>query len=79
MKISSDKQLNPELAAEVQGVRGLFVSAAEKSPLPDRFFVKPHPDRPAVIIRDTETDKEFIVSLCHYQGVRQFITEMFGE
>lgn len=79
MKITTDAGLNPKLANEVQGLRGMMLGAATKNPLPDRFVVEPHASRPAMIITDTVTGKTSTVPLFAYGEVRATLTDLFGE
>jgi len=76
--ISTDKQSNTQLAAQLAGVRGGMVAAAEAAPMPVRFDAVPHPDQRAMIITDIETGRSSTVALCHYRGVRETLSALFG-
>lgn len=76
---STDKHLNPRLADEVAGVRGALSQAAERVPIPRRFEVVDHPDRPAVIIVDTVTGRSVEMGLCDYYGARVLLATLFPD
>ena len=79
MENTSDKDLNPQLKEQVQGLRGGIVAQAHNRPIPDRFICEGHPDRPAVIITDSETGKQVTVPLFAYGEVRTTLSALFGE
>lgn len=76
--VSSDAQLNHELQAELGSLRGGVVAAAERLSIPERFTFEPHPDRPAMILKDKQTKRTSVVRLCHYLGVRETLADLFG-
>jgi hypothetical protein len=77
--ISTDKRMNPALKEEVTTMRGSILDQAEKSPLPDRFTLTNHPDRPAMIITDTQSNRSVTVSLFAYREVREALYTLFNE
>lgn len=79
MKIERDDEMNPRLRAEVQGLRGDMLGAAERVLLPGRFEVTPSPDVPALVIRDTTTGRTAEVPLYAYRAARQALSDLFGE
>ena len=78
MKIKSDKKLNPALAEEVQGVRGILVDSAESNPIPERFTVQASSEGPYMYIVDNETNRTSKVPLFAYGQTRRVLTELFG-
>jgi hypothetical protein len=56
-----------------------IVTAAEVTPLTDRFGVVEHATRPAMIVVDRMTGKATTVSLYAYGAVREALTELFGD
>ncbi len=64
---------------EVGELKGIVSQQAEKTYLPSRFKATNHPDRPAMIILDTETNKETTVGLYAYGEVRKVLNNLFGE
>lgn len=76
---AGDEKMNPELRAEVQGLRGSIVTQAEKTPLPSRFTSEPDPGRPAMIITDTASGRSTSVGLCDYFGAIQVLSMFFPE
>lgn len=69
--------MNPELKAEIQGVRGLIWSNMPKI-RNKRFEMAPHPDLPAVYIQDTKTGKiTEHIGLCNLHGAIQILNELF--
>jgi hypothetical protein len=76
-KVSTDDAMNPELKADIQGLRGLMFNN-----LPDlnpRFVYATHPNRPCLIFHDTETDLiSEPIGLCDSHGfikALNFMTE----
>ena len=78
MSISTDADLTPALASEVGGLRGLIADTALEQPMPDRFTAKPHADRPAMIVTDSETGRSTTVGLYAYRAVRESLQDLFG-
>ncbi len=78
MKIPSDDDANPALAGEIQNLRAVMTAEAERAPLPERFAATEHPDRPAYVIRDAETDRTSYVPLYAYAAVRETLADLFG-
>jgi len=73
------KSLHEEYGSDAPKILGVgIVKAAEKSPLPARFTAKRTLNDPSVTIVDAETGKESVVSLCHYNGVRKALNDLFG-
>lgn len=79
MEISTDNKTNPALKEEVQSLRSDMADIANTHPMPGRFIFAPHPDRPAMIITDTSTDRSSTVSLYAYSAVRDTLNDLFGE
>ena len=77
LRVSSDNRLNPALAAEVGGLRGGMLAAAEARPLPARFSAVPHPDRPAMVVVDEQTGRSTTVGLFAYGALREALTDLF--
>ncbi len=77
--IKSDNRLNPQLRAEVQGLRGAITSQAESVQLPRRFVATPSTLKPEIAIRDTVTGKLAHVPMFAYGEVRRVLAELFSE
>lgn len=77
--ITTDDRMNPALKAEIGGLRGGMLGAAEKVNCPDRFTMTPDPDNPAMFITDTTTGRKARVSLYAYGAVREVLAELFGQ
>ena len=78
MKIKGDENLDPALAEEVQGVRGIILGEAESNPLPKRFTAQAASDGPYMYIVDNETNRTTKVPLFAYGETRRVLTELFG-
>ena len=76
--VRSDANLNPELANQIQTLRGGMASVAEQQPIPARFTSEADPNKPAFIITDTLTGRQTTVALYAYREVRQSLTELFA-
>ena len=75
-KISTDKNLNPELKKDVQSLRGMIFSNMPNVEN-DRFQMSSCIDRPAVIILDTVTGKiTNPISLCNLRGAIQVLNDL---
>lgn len=79
MKITSDNELNPQLKAQVQGLRGGIVAQANERPCPDRFMCESHREQAAITITDTETGNKTTVPLFAYGEVRTALLNLFGK
>ena len=79
LRISGDDALNPTLAAELGGLRGGMLAAAEARPLPARFSAVPHPDRAAMVVVDEQTGRSTTVGLFAYGALREALTDLFPD
>ena len=79
MQNTSDNQMNPQLREQVQGLRGVIANNAHKNPIPERFTCEPLPDRPAVIITDSQTGNKTVCQLFAYGAVRATPPELLGD
>lgn len=78
-KLITDTSMSPELAAEVQDLRGSMVGAANGADLPSSFTSEAMADRPAFLITDTATGKIAIVPIFAYHAAREMLSSLFGE
>ena len=78
MKITSDNNLNPSLAAQVQDVRGGLLEAAESKPIPPRFLTEQNEQSPSVCITDSLTGHNVDVPLFAYGAVREVLHRLFS-
>lgn len=56
---------------------GMIAVAAERNPLPERFFTLPAAG-PAVYVHDKQTGRRAEVPLFAYGEVRRVLSELFG-
>jgi hypothetical protein len=75
-----DEQLNPELAEQVQTVRGGMLQQVEADgDWPDRYEVFADPDRPVHWIHDKVTDTYLEAKLCNLMAVRRALAFAAGD
>ena len=78
-RVSEDAALHPTLQEQLGVLRGGMVDAAEEFHLPPRFTARPHADRPAFIVTDTQTGRATEVGLYAYGDLRQALADLFPE
>ena len=75
--IASDKEHNPELQRELGALRGVIF--ANVSSTSSRFTVTPSKTEPAVIIRDTTTNREARVGLFAARETMKALAALFPD
>ncbi len=81
-KMRSQKSLHQTYGADAPlalaiGIRDTAETAP--MPMPSRFAVKSASLPSAVVIVDQLTGRSVEVALCHYRGVREALSALFGE
>jgi hypothetical protein len=75
--ISTDKDLNVDLANEVATLRGGMMEQAKKQKCKKQFTFKPDKDSPSITITNTNNGKSHSVPLFAYGEVRETLNKLF--